>query len=115
MEKMDSDLKINLDVLNKLDYDPEINELLGKYSDKENGPEGENIWPSNMISREGNDFKINEVEFDRQIERIKKTAMEDNDSARILKIKEIAEKKMKILSLIASKLKAMGYRVEQDL
>ncbi len=66
-------------IYKKLDYDPEINQLLGKNIDEEKGPQGEPIWPSNMVIEENGILKINGNKFDIALKEAKNIAQEDND------------------------------------
>lgn len=105
--------KINIQsIYNKLDHDPEINKLLGKHIDEEGDPQGENIWPSNMVISEGDILKIDGSEFDRAIEEAKDIARADDDQERVTKINEIANKKQELISLIETKLQNSGYSIE---
>jgi len=111
MEKEKISPKENLSlVYEAIDQDPEINQLLGKILDEERGPEGELIWPSNMIKEENGIIKISGEEFDKNLEEIKKIAQEDQDHERLQKLAEIAQKKSQLISLIKKNCKSRGIK-----
>ena len=100
-------------IYNKLDYDEDINRLLGKFINKDGELSGELIWPSNMVTEDNGVLKINGSEFDKEITEAKQTAKKDNnDQEQIKKIEAIEQKKGELISLIKKKLEQSGYTVE---
>ncbi len=102
-----------LSIYKQLDNDPNINRLLDKVIDEENGPQGISIWPSNLLIQDGKIFKIDGNSFDQEINKAKEMAVVDNnDQEKIAKINKIASKKKEVLDLIAAKLEKLGYSTE---
>src|SRR6056297_3921084 len=90
IENLKNNLAEDIDVLaiyNQLDNDPDINQLLDKDIDEENGPQGISIWPSNLVTQDGKNFKIDGNSFDQGINKAKEMAVADNnDQDQIAKI-----------------------------
>lgn len=100
----------SLKIYDRLDYDSKLAQLLGKEINEDSEPIGELIWPSNMVDFEANKAIIDGKELDSMIEDIVGSIQEDNDLQRIMKIRQLAGKKILIIQRIYEMLEEMGFK-----